>query len=324
MTGISIRTLAGLVGLAAAGLVMTAGLLRPPAQAEDPKDEGAKQKTPAAAQRQDEQALRKVAEGYFEALNKGDVDKIMSYWSADAEYVDQTGGVTHGRDAIAALFREALKGMKGCSTCGKVLGIQFIRPDVAVQEGRLELTAPDGTRETTRYEVVWVKSDNRWRITHARDLSVEPGEAGSAGAAALQPLEWLVGTWEGKGEHVKVDLPCRWASNQNFLMVDFTVRHDGEEPKQVTERLGWDPAAGVIRSWVFDSLGGFAEGVWERDGNRWVADCVGVLPGGSTGSSRNEWEFVDRDHFVWRSHDREVAGQPTADAEVKYTRKAAK
>ena len=30
----------------------------------------------------------------------------------------------------------------------------------------------------------------------------------------------------------------------------------------VTQRIGWDPAAKQIRSWEFDSEGGFGEGTW--------------------------------------------------------------
>ena len=37
-----------------------------------------------------------------------------------------------------------------------------------------------------------------------------------------------------------------------------------------TQRIGWDPVAGQFRSWDFDSQGGYSEGLWSRDGDRWI------------------------------------------------------
>ena len=36
------------------------------------------------------------------------------------------------------------------------------------------------------------------------------------------------------------------------------------------------------------------------------------------------WEYADGKTFVWRATDREVDGQPVADVEVKFVRKARK
>ena len=93
---------------------------------------------------------------------------------------------------------------------------------------------------------------------------------------------------------------------------------------QVTQRIGWDEYNNMMRSWTFDSLGGIGESYWERDGNRWTAATSGILPVGGTGGATIVVEFVDQNTFVWRSLDREVDGQPLADSEIKFVRKAAK
>jgi hypothetical protein len=36
------------------------------------------------------------------------------------------------------------------------------------------------------------------------------------------------------------------------------------------------------------------------------------------------WEFKDANTFVWRATNREIDGQPVADVEVKFVRKAPK
>ena len=45
--------------------------------------------------------------------------------------------------------------------------------------------------------------------------------------------------------------------------------------------IGKDNAKGVIRSWVFQSDGGFGDGVWTREGKKWSIDVHGVRADGS-------------------------------------------
>jgi hypothetical protein len=89
---------------------------------------------------------------------------------------------------------------------------------------------------------------------------------------------------------------------------------------KVTQWVGWDPQTEQIKSWVFDDQGGNAEALWVRNGNTWMADSVGVLPDGSTGSGVNVLKYQDDKTFIWQSIRREVDGQPLPDMEVKFTR----
>jgi uncharacterized protein (TIGR02246 family) len=326
MSAIQPRTFALGIGLISLGLLAAVGLSRPPLPAEQSKETEPKVTAEAvsAKQSEDEQAIRKACAAYTEAMNKGDLDTLLSMWAPDAVYINEAGKETSGTEAIRALLKQELPRLKGHKIDGRILSLKFPRPDVALEHGIMEITAPDGKREANRYSVVWVKSGDRWRISGVYDLAGDNQEAASAAAAQLKQLEWLVGEWEGQGEGVTVHLTCHWAVNHSFLLVDFTVQRNATGPKVVTERLGWDPANEVLRSWVFDSLGGFSEGVWERNGNHWVVEVGGVLPDGRSGSSTNHWEFVDATHFVWRSTDRQVDSQPMADATVKFVRKTTK
>jgi hypothetical protein len=51
----------------------------------------------------DDQAIRQASAAYTLALNKGETDGIMAFWSPDADYVDEAGKMTRGRAAIAGL-----------------------------------------------------------------------------------------------------------------------------------------------------------------------------------------------------------------------------
>jgi hypothetical protein len=70
--------------------------------------------------------------------------------------------------------------------------------------------------------------------------------------------------------------------------------------------VGWDPAAKQIRSWVFDSDGGFSEGKWTHKDNRWLIQQVGTLPDGGKSTATNIITYLDNDSFTWQSIDRTV------------------
>jgi len=285
-----------------------------------PIDLGNAPPSPRAA-KEDDNAVRKAGQAYVEAMNAGDLAAVAAFWSKDAEYTDAAGKTYRGREVVAGLLKEALAGMKGCTMRGKVHSLRFLRPDVVMEDGELECRSADGSHASNRYSVIWLKNDGRWLIGSARDLPTsETSSAPSAAYPKLQHFEWLVGEWQG-GAKGEAKLHCRWASNKCFLLMEYTVERPDGGPLEVSQRVGWDPAAGAIRSWVFDSVGGFGEGAWKREGNRWVIEAVGVLPDGGSGNAINTYEFVDANTFVWRSRERTVDGQPLADVEMKFVKK---
>lgn len=272
----------------------------------------------------DEEGIRKAGVAYIEAMNKGDHEALMALWAPNADYIDADGKRTHGRDAIGTLFKTSLPEMKGTRVSGKSHSIKFLRPEVALEDGSLEYASPEGGKESNRYAVVWVKSGDKWVISSARDLPAEVEDLPSLAYGQLRPLEWLVGEWENDGGKGEVKMTGRWAPNKTFLMMEYEVKREGADPMTVTQRVGWDPLNGVVRSWVFDSTGGFGEAYWERDGKQWIAGAAGVLPDGGAGGQTNVLEFVDDNSFIWRSIDRDVDDQPLPDVEVKMVRKGRK
>jgi len=272
----------------------------------------------------DEQAVRKAVAAYVEAMNKGDLDGLMALWAPDADLIDEAGKPTRGHDALAARFKTALANLKGSKTAGKVYSVKFLRPEVALVDGGLETTATDGTRDSNRYAIVWVKSGDKWLISSARDLPAEVEDVPSLAYPQLKSLEWLVGDWTDDGGKGAVQIKCKWGPNKSFLLMDYEVKNEGAEPLLVTQRIGWDPVNNMVRSWVFDSTGGFGEGYWHREGKRWIVGASGILADGGTGGSTNVYEFKDANTVLYRSVDRDVDGQPVADVEAKFVRKAAK
>ncbi len=269
------------------------------------------------------EAIRQASIDYIEALNKGDLKAILAFWAPDADYVDESGKMTRGRDAIVALFKKSLPELKGAKFKGRLHSLKSLHRDVVLEDGSVEIISADGMQTSNRYALVWVKSGGKWLISSARDLPAEANPLPCLAYGQLKGLEWLVGHWGSQTDNTDVQLSCRWFENKSFLIVEYKVSRSGEEPMLVRQRVGWDPHNEMVRSWVYDSKGGFGEGYWERQGNRWVISQSGILPDGGVGSATHSIEFVDHDTFIWHSKDRQVDGQPMSDSEVKFIRKSA-
>jgi hypothetical protein len=133
-------------------------------------------------------------------------------------------------------------------------------------------------------------------------------------------VQWLIGEWEA--EKGNVTMSTKWNLGKAFLMQEYKVK-EGDGEMHVIKLLGFDPLTGQMKSWTFDSRGGYGEGLWKREGNSWVGQTAGVLPGGQTGSAVNVLRYVDDKSMVFQTRDREVGGQPLPNAEVKLVRKSA-
>lgn len=260
-------------------------------------------------------AIRKTVADYCEAFNKGDVQAIANYWAQDAEYTSDTGTETKGRAAISAMFRKFLAEHKGAKMNLTIKSVRFLRSDVALGEGMSEVTTAEGS-DKGRFTAAWVKSDGHWLLTSARDLPSE-GEA----VNPAHGLNWIAGQWQSEGKGTPVSMTAKSVLGKMFMQLEFAIkRPDGD--LTVLYLFGYDPVSDQVKSWTFDSAGGYGEALWTREGNQWVGQAAGVLPDGGSGTTTYVVKYVDDDNFVLVMRDREVAGQPLADSETKYVRKA--
>src|SRR5688572_12528886 len=178
-----------LLSLAAAAAVVVGVSVRPtPNRAEAAGQAGdARSKSPAEAE------IRKANADYATALTAGEVDAVMAFWAADADYIDETGKQTQGSDKIADLFKKALPETKGWKVAVRVQSLRFLRPEICLEDGVVERTPPTGVKETYRFAIVWTKTGDKWLISSVRDLPTDATDLPSAAAASLAELGWLVG-----------------------------------------------------------------------------------------------------------------------------------
>ena len=147
-----------------------------------------------------------------------------------------------------------------------VASVQFVSPNVAIEQGTAKLLAPNAEPEEIEYSAVNVKRDGKWLLDRVTDKSKE---VIATHYEQLKALEWMVGNWTDDSDNAEVELDCNWTKNKNFLTRAFKISIDGQSDFSGMQVIGWDPAAKTIRSWTFDSNGTFAEATWEHRGDRW-------------------------------------------------------
>jgi uncharacterized protein (TIGR02246 family) len=272
-----------------------------------------------ADQGEDEAAIRKSDEAYVEAYNKRDAKALAALWSPEAVYTDpETGENFVGREEIEKEFADTFAGLKEAKLEVDANSIRFLSPNVAVENGKARVILPNEEPDESTYSALFVKRDGKWLLDRvSEDVPPEPPAPPPSHYEQLKDLEWMVGSWidsdEEEGTMVQTD--CNWAKNKNFLTRSFAVVIDGQVDMAGMQIIGWDPAAKQIRSWVFDSDGGFYEGKWNRKGDRWQIQQTGTLPDGGKATEVSVIKKLDDNSFTWQRVQRSVDGEMLPDIE---------
>jgi hypothetical protein len=131
----------------------------------------------------------------------------------------------------------------------------------------------------------------------------------------LKKLDWLIGQWIDQDEEAELSLDYNWDENENFITNQFTIRT--KETKILTGKqiIGWDPDKKTIRSWVFDSDGGFGQGMWLQKGEKWIVEAAYTLSNGESASAINVYTKIDKDSYSFESTGRSIDGEILPDVE---------
>ncbi len=269
--------------------------------------------TPAAApapQSAQEKEIRAFDELYGRDFNSANAKALAARFTEDAEVIEADGLQYEGRTLIEERLVETFAASPGAKMAIEVESIRLLSPDVAKEEGHTIVTASSGGPAThRRYTALLVKRDGNWLLSSVReetDPTISPHDR-------LQPLSWMLGDWIDEGADSVIRVNCRWSEDGNFLFRNFTVKHQGKDVMTVNQRIGWDPVTRQIRSWEFDSQGGFGEGKWGGEGGRWVIKHTATRPDGTTVTATNTM-IRDGAHLVrWTSTDRFIGHEPIPD-----------
>ena len=263
-------------------------------------------------------AIQAATDAYSAAYNRGDAKDVAECWCEKGEYVSPTGEKLKGRENIEKGLGEFFSENKGLQTQLSNRSVRFVAADIAVEEGTAKVTRAGETATETAYQVVYLKQDGAWKVDGIRETElpvvVPPSER-------LKALEWLIGEWGS--EKAKAGAKFEWAWNKNYIKAIFKMDMQDKMPLEGNQLIGWDPVAGSIRSWVFDSDGAYAEGIWRQNGNRWIIKFTNVLTDGTRATATNIYTRIDDNTVTWQSVGRQVEGRFLPNIpEFKIVRKA--
>ncbi len=267
----------------------------------------------------DEALIRKAIASYTEAFNKGDAKAVANHWSENGEFITPDGRTLKGREALSKNFGDYFKETKGVKIEIESIGINFLSPGVAIEEGLARIIIEKEEPRETDYVAVHVKTAQGWKMDSVKEQEhLEP----QTHYKELKALEWMIGTWVDADDNGAVETTCQWTKNKNFIARSFKVRVEDRIIMEGTQIIGWDPLKKTIRSWMFDSTGGFGVGIWSQNEKRWTVRTLQVLAKGEKASAINIITQLDENSFTFRSVGREIDGElmPSI-GEVKVVRK---
>ena len=242
---------------------------------------------------------------YQQAYDRGDAKTLASFYAEDVDYIDQDGVEVKGRGEMEKLFIENFQANPGAKIAITIEEVKPLTPDVQVNRGVATVTATSGLTESTRYAAVLAKKNDGWQIYQLTETAAPAPSASSQ----LEALKWLIGIWENKDADQTVETKVEWAGDKNFLVRTFKLK-DEEGETDGWEIVGWDPDRQQIRSWIFDSNGGFGESSWSYDGGHWLIRASNVLPDGSRSTGENVLTKIDDNKFTWESQNPTLDGEP--------------
>jgi uncharacterized protein (TIGR02246 family) len=251
-----------------------------------------------------ESAIRATAAAFVQAFNRGDAKAVASLWTANGTVTDDRGEVFKGRKAIEGQYVAFFKAFPGAKMEVAIQKIDFPASTMAVEEGVAQVVGEHaGPPVASRYTAVHAQEDGKWLMASVRESAIPL----PSGAKRLEPLGWLMGSWKTKSGDTTVETTFRWTVNKSFIQRDYSVRQkNGAVASSGTQIIGWDPQAGQIRSWSFDSSGGHGTSLWSGAPEGWLIESSGMLPDGTPTASRELLIRVagEDNVFGWRSFNR--------------------
>jgi len=252
-------------------------------------------------------AVEKAVQSYVAAFNAQDAKALAAHWSPEAVYIGRVNGKSvTGREAIGKEFATLFDEQKDAKLDVAVESIDFVSPSVALEQGVATLIFSEGEPASTSYSAVHVKREGKWLIDR---VSEEAIRITPAHYEQLKDLGWMIGQWVDQAGEDIVTTECHWSRNNNFIIRSFTVSVAGDIDMAGMQIVGWDPARKQIRSWVFDSDGGFVEGSWQRNGKQWIVNSTATLPDGKRASFTSIFKPLNDDSFTWQKVNRIVDGE---------------
>lgn len=255
----------------------------------------------------DEKAIRNIVQSYQQAYNQQDAAKLTKHWASNSTYLNPlTGEFADGKEAIENLFKKKFAQDQKRNLEVTIKSIDFPNSNEAIENGLMKVTIDNQSPQQMAYQAEYVKENGNWLIKALHEIELEEP---FSNFDHLKDLAWLVGKWEDSDENVDIEFENQWDKNKNFIVQQFNMKIYGQDDIEGKQIIAWDPVKSGVRSWVFDSEGGFGEGTWEKVKESWYATMKFTLGDGSPASSINIYTPVNDHTYTFASIEREVDGE---------------
>jgi uncharacterized protein (TIGR02246 family) len=266
----------------------------------------------------DKKAIDKLTNEMIDAFNNKNAAAIAANWTADGEFIRNDGEPIRGRAEIEKGYADFFKTFKGKSRVQvQIDNLRFLSKDTAISDVTLRLKNAEGEEVASSWRnTLLVREDGQWKVAVVREWDRDIGLD-----VSLSELGWLIGSWQASGKDKDVTLTYEWDENKVFIRGKYAVKEGAKIVESGMQFIGKDNAEGAIRSWVFQSDGGFGGGVWTREGKKWSVDVYGVTPEGKELTATSIYVHVDPNTFTWQAVGQAINGEPVADTEpIKVTK----
>ncbi len=269
----------------------------------------------------DEQAIRKNAEAFTKAFNRGDAKAVAQLWAKDGQLVIDAETIVEGREAIKAEYFAFLKENPKAKIRVSIKSIRLLGPSVAIEKGTSQIEPPpdDGVSVLDEYTLVHTKQNGQWFVASANVVQTQRGPEWQ------EQLEFLIGRWKAASQGWRLEMQFEWLADKNFMRRRFSVYNEKQLASSGVQVIGWDPIERQIRSWTFGSEGGFGNGYWTLDGKSWFVEVEGTTRDGEIISATNVFTMLGDDEIRWQSQDRTIEDYQLADTDpIRIVREKAK
>lgn len=242
---------------------------------------------------------------YVNAYNEHNPEKLASFWAPNATYSNlNTREMLQGMDEITTYFKDQLTPDSKLNI--NIKDIIFTNDNTAVEKGTATVNSHDNIEKKSAFLAEWNFVNGSWKLQKVLEIE---NERPPSHYEQLKNLDWLIGKWKGNNEYADFSLNIDWDENRNFLFQNFILTVLGQKNLEAKQIIGWDPAKKQIRSWIFDTDGGFGEGFWNNEGDNWYIGMSYTLPDGRKASATHIYKKINHNTFTFASVDRDINGK---------------
>jgi uncharacterized protein (TIGR02246 family) len=258
----------------------------------------------------DRLAIDKLTGEMIRAFDERDAAAVAGHWTEWGEFIHNDGEPLRGRADVQKGYAEYFRTLQGKPKLEVQRdALRFPTADMAVLETTLRLRNDDGDIVACgQQNAVLVREGGQWRVAIIREWDRD-----GRPDVSLNELGWLIGTWQAVTRDREVTISYEWDEKRSFIRGKFTAKEGATVVDSGTELIGKDNARGVIRSWLFQSDGGFGSGVWTREGQKWSIDVHNVKADGSELTATLIYIRVDPNTFTWQAINLATDGEAQTD-----------